>query len=183
MSKSINPIRGWPHHIDKILALVTEHRPMHGVEIGTYCGASAIPILTAMQPWGGRLTCVDPWATEPVTLRECIDNLQVTHVAHRARLIPDESIRVASYWTDGPIDFLYLDGDHSASAVSADLWNWWPHLRVGAVLCGDDYDDPISPGVKVAWDEFGVSVGQTWEHFATPNTVPPGMKLVWGIKR
>lgn len=183
MSPSINPIRGWPHHIEYILELIRAHQPQRAVEIGTYCGASAIPILQLLQAWGGTLTCVDPWKLEPGTLRECVDNLQAAGLAHRVRLIPAESVWAATRWTEGLIDFLYIDGDHAYDAVLADLWTWWPLLRPGAVVCGDDYDDPVSPGVARAWDEFGQTVGQSWHLFETPNTNPPGMKLIWGIKR
>lgn len=172
-------IRGWPHHIVKIQELLRAYRPGRCVEIGTFCGASAIPIAQTIAEWHGRLTCIDPWAAEPGNLRECADNLIKYDVASRVSLIVAPSLAAAEAW-DTMIDFLYIDGDHRYEAVLADLRAWWPWLADGAVICGDDYDDPLSPGVRRAWEAFGEEVGQVWFLHATPNTNPPGMKLVWG---
>lgn len=53
---------------------------------------------------------------------------------HRTRS-PDAATRVP----DESLDFVYIDADHRAAAVSADLRAWWPKLRQGGVLFGDDY--------------------------------------------
>lgn len=151
------------------------------MEVGTYCGGSAISIAKTIQEWGGRLACIDPWESEPENLRECADNLVAHFVSDIVSLYVARSADVAARWAD-LIDFLYIDGDHGYKAVLGDLKAWWPHLVDGALLCGDDYDDPLSPGVAKAWDEFGQQVGHAWQQFATPDTTPPGMKLVWGIK-
>lgn len=175
-------IRGWPHHIVKIVELVEKHQPVRCVEIGTYAGASAVAIAQVIRQWKGRLTCVDPFAQEPGLLRELADNLANANVAETVSIVCATSVAVAGHWTD-ELDFLYIDGDHSYEGVWADLMSWWLHLKPGALICGDDYDDPLSPGVAKAWDKFEKSYGQHFEHFATPNTQPPGMKLVWGVKQ
>ena len=174
-------IRGWPHHIVKILELLESFQPKRCVEIGTYCGASAIPIAKSIRAWNGTLTCVDPWVDKAI-MWECVENICANHVSDTVLLFPTESVKAATTWQGPVVDFLYIDGDHSYEAVKADLNAWWPHLRPGALLCGDDYDDPLSPGVARAWNEFEREHGIYLEHFATANTNPPGMKLVWGVK-
>lgn len=37
------------------------------------------------------------------------------------------------------LDAIFIDGDHSYQAVKDDLAAWWPKIRVGGTLCGDDY--------------------------------------------
>lgn len=49
------------------------------------------------------------------------------------------SVEAAKEVEDGSLDAIFVDGDHSYSAVKEDLQAWWSKLRVGGTLCGDDY--------------------------------------------
>ncbi len=49
------------------------------------------------------------------------------------------SIEAAKEVENESLDAIFVDGDHSYSAVKEDLSVWWPKLRVGGTLCGDDY--------------------------------------------
>lgn len=40
---------------------------------------------------------------------------------------------------DGYFDFIYVDATHSYMDSKADVESWWPKLRVGGVMAGDDY--------------------------------------------
>jgi hypothetical protein len=57
------------------------------------------------------------------------------------RIVIDRSLSVfaASHYLDGHFDFVYIDADHTESAVGADLREWWPKVRAGGVLAGHDY--------------------------------------------
>ena len=71
----------------------------------------------------------------------------------------------------------------TAKPPCAPTWRcWWPHLRAGGLIAGDDYDNPMYPGVVTAWDAFERDQAQHFERFATPNTTPPGMRLIYGTK-
>ena len=52
------------------------------------------------------------------------------------------------------LDLIYVDGDHSHDAVLSDLRLYWPKLKVGGVLAGDDYEDVHGWGVISAVDQF-----------------------------
>jgi predicted O-methyltransferase YrrM len=39
-------------------------------------------------------------------------------------------------------DFIYIDGDHSASQTALDGINAWKHLSIGGILAFDDYEMP-----------------------------------------
>jgi predicted O-methyltransferase YrrM len=173
-------IRGWPHHIEKIKELLRVHRPKRCVEVGTFCGASAIPIAQTIDEWGGRLTCVDVWG-EPQAFLECMDNMEKTGIAYKVRFIRAASEEVARDYGE-LVDFIYIDANHSLESVTADLNAWWPHLGYKGLICGDDYDDPESPGVAVAWTNFARQHNLSLELYATPNTRPPGMKLAYIVK-
>jgi predicted O-methyltransferase YrrM len=66
---------------------------------------------------------------------------------------PRDDARRGKVWSE-PIDFLYIDADHSYDGVTADLEAWVPHVKPGGLIVGDDYGNAIYPGVKRAWDEF-----------------------------
>jgi len=55
-------------------------------------------------------------------------------------------------------DVIHLDGAHHYSSVLADLEAWWPMLRPGGILIGDDYD-PHWLGVVRAFNEFFGALG------------------------
>jgi predicted O-methyltransferase YrrM len=185
--------QGWFHHGEKILALLAERRPQVCVELGTWRGASAVAIARLIQTWGGTLTCVDTWTgdvngsrggTVPgpcKMLAECAANLVHAQVSSSVRLIPARTDAAAPRWR-GPIDFLYVDADHTDASVYSDLTLWWPHLAAGGLIAGDDYDNPMYPGVVTAWDRFEHEQGQHFERVATPHTHPPGMRLIYGVK-
>jgi len=52
------------------------------------------------------------------------------------------------------LDCIFIDGDHSYSAVLADLNFWWKKIRVGGEILGDDYwMDSVSNAVHDFADE------------------------------
>jgi predicted O-methyltransferase YrrM len=185
--------QGWFHHGEKILDLMEQYRPAVTVELGTWKGASAIAMARLAKSWGGVIFCIDTWAGQvsgsrggtvpvrPAMLAEGATNLMAAGVAPAVRLIPSRTDAAAALW-NLPIDFLYVDADHTKPSVRTDLDLWWPHLKTGGLVAGDDYDSPLYPGVREAWDEFEYDNGQHFDRFATPNTNPPGMRLVYGLK-
>lgn len=52
------------------------------------------------------------------------------------------------------VDFVFVDGDHSYEAASADMETWWKKLKPGGFMALDDYGKSISPEVKPAVDDF-----------------------------
>jgi hypothetical protein len=71
------------------------------------------------------------------------------------------STEAAGLFSDGYLDWVYVDGDHLYEAVRSDLALFAPKVRPGGLLAGDDYgragwwDD----GVTRAVDEFVASRG------------------------
>lgn len=53
--------------------------------------------------------------------------------------IEDYSLNVAKDFGDGMLDFVYIDGDHSYTAVMDDIEVWLPKLKLGGIIAGDDY--------------------------------------------
>lgn len=186
-------VPGWFHHGSTILELIEQTRPMVCVELGTWQGASAIPVARSIQRWGGTLTCVDTWSGEldehggslpdktPVMLLSCARRMVDAGVGANVRLIPATTAAAAKVWSQ-PIDFLYIDADHSYEGVTADLEAWAPHVRRGGLIVGDDYDSAIYPGVKRAWDEFEDRTGIALTRFQSSPPAAQGVHLVYGTR-
>jgi predicted O-methyltransferase YrrM len=58
----------------------------------------------------------------------------------------------------GQFDMVFVDGNHTYKAVQQDLRAWWPRVRPGGILCGDDY---YMPEVRQAVVEFARDIGRT----------------------
>jgi hypothetical protein len=74
--------------------------------------------------------------------------------------LPLDSLNAAQIFKifDVMVDSIHIDGAHDYEAVKSDLNAWWPLLRPGGDLIGDDYYEELHwPGVNQAFDEF---VGQ-----------------------
>ncbi len=61
------------------------------------------------------------------------------------------SIQAAALFADRSIDFLLVDGSHDYESVLADLKAWYPKMKDGATIGGDDW---TKPGVRQAVLEF-----------------------------
>lgn len=53
--------------------------------------------------------------------------------------IEEYSNEAAENFTDGMLDFVYLDANHSEPYISEDIKLWWPKLKEGGILAGHDY--------------------------------------------
>ena len=68
----------------------------------------------------------------------------------RSRLIRSSSIEAARQFADSSLDAVFIDGNHAADAVSGEIAAWFPKLKHGGLLLGDDYQ---WPSVRAAWTE------------------------------
>lgn len=73
------------------------------------------------------------------------------------------SIDAAKHFDSDEIHLVYIDGDHSTEAVTADIAAWWPKVGPGGMLAGHDYGNfGVEPAVRAAFgDKFEVR-GSTW---------------------
>jgi Methyltransferase domain len=141
-----------------------------GAEIGVWKGDFSTYLLRVTRP--ARLHLIDPWhfETDPDDSRvgqraKSQQNMDAMHdhvgqrfarqiaggtvVVHRAR-----SDEVAP--TLEPLDWVYIDGNHTYQGVLDDLTAYYALLRPGGALAGDDYGMPgwWGDGVREAVNEF-----------------------------
>ena len=116
------------------------------VEIGVHNGDNAAEFLAELpikQAW-----LVDPWSiTSPAgynnNTQEDWDALCSAVTKRYAAFSHVKILRMKSeeayLLVPDNLDIVYIDGDHSAEGIRTDLRCWFPKVRKGGILCGDDY--------------------------------------------
>ncbi|HZQ84524.1 MAG TPA: class I SAM-dependent methyltransferase [Acidimicrobiales bacterium] len=137
------------------------------LEVGTYCGKSAVYLGAAARAGGTVLFTVDHhrgseenqagWdhhdteVVDPATGR--MDTLPFFRRTIEAAGLEDvvvgvvgQSPAVARAWAT-PLSFLFIDGGHGSEPAWADYHGWTPHLAVGGLLAIHDvFPNPADGG-------------------------------------
>ncbi|MBT4651908.1 MAG: glycosyltransferase [Candidatus Pacebacteria bacterium] len=53
-----------------------------------------------------------------------------------------------------PLDFIYIDGDHSYEGIKQDILTWFPKINEGGIISGHDYGHINFSGIKEIVDKF-----------------------------
>jgi Methyltransferase domain len=142
-----------------------------GVEVGVCRGEFSDVILAQ---WPGTLYLVDPWSPlddyketydHEQNYKECTERL--SKYQGRAVFVRQTSLDATQFFDDGSLDFVYLDANHEYESVLKDMEAWYPKVKKGGILAGDDYGAMPEQqidfgngihyfGVKRAVDEFCV---------------------------
>lgn len=116
------------------------------VEIGVAEGASALAIRHVADP-SGTLYLVDPYPPgrlPAVNLTKMCARMHVGRSRNATvRYLQDYSYNVIKDWRL-PIDFLFIDGDHSYEACLQDWQGWGSFVREGGVVAF--HDARVFPG-------------------------------------
>lgn len=123
-----------------------------GAEVGVFTGYYS-QVLCETIP-GLRLYACDIWGEGKYKRAEdeCLERLR----PYNATIIKKPSVEAAKDVPDGSLDFVYIDAAHDYDNVKLDIKAWEPKVRVGGIICGDDfYDFPSGKGgVMQAATEF-----------------------------
>jgi len=170
-------LHGWAE-IPKALTLahyVLALRPKVIVEIGTWGGRSAFPMILACKQIGiGKVTCIDPWNSEASADGQVTEvdkrwwgsmvNHQIVYedfLRHVQSLQIEQFVEVHRIKSDDyeppkAIDILHLDGNHGPQAVK-DAERYAPFVRAGGVCILDDLN--WAGGYVKRAAEFLVTIG------------------------
>jgi hypothetical protein len=185
-------LQGWGSQAPIFEQVMSKMRPSRVIEVGSWKGASAIHMANLAKSLGIAdfvLLCVDTWLGSPehwmvrdnpdfmpsLRLRNGYPQLywqflaNVVHAGHADCIVP---FPISS---DGAAQFLsargivfdaaYIDAGHQYRSVRADLEAFWPLVRVGGVMFGDDFL-PAWHGVIRAVSEFAESKSGSQLHLA-----------------
>lgn len=135
-----------------------EGRPL-AVEIGVAQGKTSALLLREIPDL--HLIMIDPWRATPeyvATLGSIGKRLgtperyedyyqtarkQTLFAESRRTMCRMRSVEAASLVNDSSLVLAFIDGDHTAQAVAADIAAWWPKVMPGGILCGDDCRRPF----------------------------------------
>lgn len=144
--------------------------PAVAVELGAWKGRSAgfmgVEIANSGKPI--RFTTVDHWrgssceeshASDPdVQAGRLYDAFleNIRPVREFVNIVRDDSVAAAATFEDESIDFLYVDASHTYEGVLRDLMAWYPKVKTGGVIAGDDwcFADRGELGVRYAVSDF-----------------------------
>ncbi len=146
------------------------------VEIGSWKGKSAA--YTCEQIIKSKkkihLDCIDTW--EGGVEHKGFPNLDRLYDIFIRNMKPFEkyytpirmsSMEAVQLYEDESVDFIFIDASHEYEDVKDDINYWFPKLKKGCIISGDDYNNSYFPGVAKAVDEiFNINdiqiSGETW---------------------
>jgi hypothetical protein len=155
-------MQGWASDNIYLTHAIEELRPQVVVEVGVWKGGSVITMARRMKELevDGVVIAVDTWlgafehwlnSEWQASLRlECgYPSLYKTFAANVVDQglqdyvvpLPLDSVNASTVLRAKGLvaDLLHIDGGHDFQAVTSDLTMWWPMLRQGGLLLGDDY--------------------------------------------
>jgi predicted O-methyltransferase YrrM len=125
------------------------------LEIGSYLGSSALFICAGLAPGGGHLFCVDTWMNH--TMPETRDTYgefktNIRPYSHMITPIRKFSNELTEADIGRPLDFVFIDGDHSEIAARRDFRLIAPWVKADGLVAFHDVHSG-APGVQVVVGE------------------------------
>jgi MMP 1-O-methyltransferase len=172
----------------RFLGMAAACTPSQGsiVEIGSFKGKSTVVLAKVAKHYGlGPVVAIDPHnfndpefeeyrrVPNATTYDDFLKNLESAGVSDQVDVRRAFSGEVAANW-NGPIRFLWIDGDHTYSGAKADFDGFFPHVSPGGVVAFHDalheYSGPIRVFVEdvLRSERFGAAgfVGSiAWSQF------------------
>lgn len=153
MDHYFEQIEGWFNFRQAYRDAVAE-APSHAVfvEVGSYKGRSAAFMGVEIANSGKEITlyCVDHWKGSDEEAHKADPDRKHLFTVFKQNIAPllkagvevrpirDDSVRAAHPFEDGSIDFIWIDAGHDYDSVRADIEAWWPKLKAGGTMGGDD---------------------------------------------
>lgn len=158
-------LQGWGSESPVFRDLIWQIQPKLIVEVGTWKGASAINMANSVKEFGfdTKIVCIDTWlgALEMWTDTKDPDRFlslnnifgypslyyrflsNVVNSGHTDMIfpLPMTSSIGAKFLEHHKIqaDMIYIDASHDYDDVLKDIQDYWPLVRQGGALFGDDY--------------------------------------------
>ena len=146
---------------DNIRALFQADVPLAYLEVGVYEGRSACFMLdNVLTHPDSHATLIETWAyagaknfqTGPEVEARARRNL-ARHTA-KVTIHKGDSKRILPTLAKDSFDVAYIDGSHEKPDCLVDALLAWPLLKTGGMMLFDDYRHALTPGVRLAMDQF-----------------------------
>jgi hypothetical protein len=166
------------------------------VEIGTWDGGFSFELLKNTEC--EKLYCVDPYkhfedSSYPDGMnsltQEQFDNKynsviqKFSQFGSRVEFIRSLSKEASARFDYESIDFVYIDGNHEYKYVLDDIITWFPKVKYGGYLCGDDVysknmDEHDADGnITVVWNRDSNGNPMGWGKYGTFAALLKAQKL------
>ncbi|CAN7566259.1 glycoside hydrolase family 99-like domain-containing protein [Pararhizobium sp. LjRoot255] len=152
----ITVVSAWPEHIPFAFWLTAMHRPRKFVELGTHAGASYFAFCQAIERLNLSTAAyaIDTWQGDEHAghygedIFQSVSDTNSRKYMSFSTLVRSTFDDACSYFEDGGIDLLHIDGLHTYDAVKHDFETWLPLLSDRAIVLFHD--------TNVRRDNFGV---------------------------
>jgi hypothetical protein len=153
----------WLGHVPFAMWLVGALNPRMVVELGVHTGNSYCAFLQAVQQLGLDTRCfgIDHWRGDMHAGHYGEEIYHEFRAYHDARYVTFSALLrssfddALSYFSDGSIDLLHIDGLHTYEAVAADFSRWLPKVSSrGVVLFHDINVRERGFGIWQFWEEI-----------------------------
>ncbi|MDD4889056.1 MAG: class I SAM-dependent methyltransferase [Phycisphaerae bacterium] len=195
-------IDGW-FDFDRLYhnAVATAADGAHFVEVGAWLGRSTAFMGERIAASGKRIKfdAVDTWTggtDAPVNalLRAelpkynghlydmFLQNMEACGVKEFITPVRADSAEAAERYADGSLDFVFIDGDHSAPIVARDLAAYWPKVKPGGVMAGHDIgENDVEASLRVFCQSNGLSYYREGASWVMEKTQPRGGRILLGM--
>lgn len=120
------------------------------VEVGSWKGRSICYMAVEVINSGKNIKCysVDTWRGSPEhqSCKEIIDDTlydlflqNIEPVKSVVTPIRKPSVEAANEFSNGSLDCVFIDANHSYEEVKNDIMAWLPKVKKGGIICGHDY--------------------------------------------
>jgi Methyltransferase domain len=152
----------WQEYYSVLPKLINGYNLQVGCEIGVAFGTHSATILEKTQV--SKLYSIDPYTVgfpycDHPKAEQFSDILfykvkaLLSLFGARSILVRMTSIKAAKLFSPGLLDFVFIDALHDYESVREDIEAWYPIVRRGGIIAGDDYTQQF-PGVIKAVTEF-----------------------------
>jgi len=151
-------------------------------EVGVFQGSFSEKNL---HHWQGQYYMIDAWSFRPGDIGDknykddSMNDANMNKAKQRTKFAGDRRHVIQALSTDGAkkfesdsMDWVYLDALHTYDALKSDLHAWYPKLRPGGLMSGDDYGDMKDTNMVNA---------SRWEKMYGPVAKKPENQ--WGVIR
>ena len=160
-------IDGWMYFENLYIDMVGKFNDAVFVEIGCWEGKSTVCMANQIKNSGRTIKfhAIDIWEEYDMgdgniwnaNYDKYIKNIEP--VKEYINTIKGDSCEVSKGFEPESVDFIMIDGNHSYEFVKRDIEHWFPKMKPGGVISGDDYNwDGVSKAVVEFFGERGLEI-------------------------
>ena len=161
----------WTDNRNKIKKIIRNNNCSKIAEIG--CGRGfTTEVIARSIPENGFVLAVDPFIVfndgisfhsddEQPNFDRCfvqfLSNMVHANVANKIFMLREKSVDAALRVENQSLDMVYIDGAHDEVSVYNDLRSWFPKIKYGGIITGDDWCiESVASSVKRFIGEYNL---------------------------